>query len=106
MLDTHQVRAVSVDGFPPLYLAAFFGHAEIVTLLLQMGADCNAVAQNGSAVEPLHSAVAGRDARIVERLLLAGAHVNARQNGGFTPLHAALQNEDHQIVALLRRRGA
>jgi ankyrin repeat protein len=43
----------------------------------------------------------------ISRLLLdAGADPNAAQQGGFLPLDAALQNEDGDLGALLRERGA
>jgi hypothetical protein len=42
----------------------------------------------------------------VALLLDAGADPNARQQGGFTPIHAAAQNRDDELYELLRRHGA
>jgi ankyrin repeat protein len=57
-------------------------------------------------VQPLHSAVAARSREIVAALLVAGADPNARQEGGFTPLMAAEQHEDADLVRLLLDHGA
>lgn len=100
------VNVFAEDGFQPLGLASYFGHADVVEALLQAGAAVNQPARNPSQVTPLHSAVAGRNAQIVELLLEHSARVNARQNGGFTPLHAAAQNGDLEIVTLLVEAGA
>jgi hypothetical protein len=58
--DPGLARAFSGDGFTALHLAAFFGHPEAVRLLLDRGADPNAVATSEQIgpVQPLHSAAA------------------------------------------------
>jgi uncharacterized protein len=95
------------DGFTALHLAAFFGHEDAAALLLEHGADANAVALNPELqVAPLHSAAAGGHAKIVELLLEHGADPNARQEGGFTPLHAAAQNGDRRSADALLEREA
>ena len=69
-------------------------------ILLEAGADVDAVADNETHVQPLHSAAASRHLEVCRLLLAAGADVNARQAGGFTPLHAAAQNGDPEMVEL------
>jgi uncharacterized protein len=96
----------SSDGFTALHLAAFFGHEEIVRLLLEAGADPHAVARNPMRVQPLHSAAAARQLAIAKLLIEAGADVNEAQEGGFTPLHAAAQNGDVDLARLLLDSGA
>ena len=100
------VGAYSPDGFQPLHLAAFFGRADAVALLLERGADVNAVAQNPSHVRPIHSAVAGRNAEVVRRLVDHGADVNVQQHGGWTPLAAAALHGDDELVRFFLDHGA
>jgi ankyrin repeat protein len=101
-------RAVSGDGFTALHLAAFFGHPEAVRLLLERGADPNAVATSEQIgpVQPLHSAAAAGGLDSVRLLLEHGADVSARQREGFTALHAAAANGDAELARLLLARGA
>jgi uncharacterized protein len=104
--DAALVSSWSPDGFTPVHLAVFFGHPEVARILLDAGAAVSAVSRNGMAVQPLHSATAGRDVATVEALLDAGAPVDAVSHGGFTALHDAAQNGDRGIVEVLLARGA
>ena len=104
--EPDRVRAWSGDGFTPLHLAAFFGQPEATAMLLDAGADVGAVARNAMQVQPLHSAVAGRDVESVRLLLAAGADPDARQHGGWTPLMAARQHGDGAVERLLLDHGA
>lgn len=88
-------RAPIVNGFndwhTPLLVAARDGHAEIVDLLLEAGADVNAVEPTFGAV-PLHKAVYNGHADIT-RTLAAHPEVDLDFQGatnGYTPLHDAL----------------
>ncbi len=65
-----------------------------------------AVARNAMRIQPIHAAVAGRNADIVRMLIAAGADVNARQQDEFTPLAAARQNQDRAIEEMLVAAGA
>jgi ankyrin repeat protein len=94
------------DGFTPLHLAAFFGGAEAVRAILATGADPDADAENTFKVHPIHSAVAVGDHASVRALLEAGADPNVEQEGGHTPLTAAIHHEDAEMEALLREFGA
>jgi uncharacterized protein len=94
------------DGFTPLHLAAFFGGADAVRAILATGADPNADADNTFHVRPIHSAVAVGDHASAQALLEAGADPNVEQEGGYTPLTAAIHHQDTEMEALLRRHGA
>ena len=98
--------AHAADGFTPLHLACFFGHADVARLLLTAGADCNAVATNGSLLRPLHSAATQGSAEICRILLNAGADPNALQQSNFTALHAAALRGNIALAELLLERGA
>jgi adenosylhomocysteine nucleosidase len=89
------------------------GHARdgfTVDWLLDHGADASAEARNGSGLRPLHSALAGRDERaafqITAALLVRGADADARQQGGYTALHAAAKRGCGTLVELLMGAGA
>ena len=104
--DARAAFARSVDGFTALHLAAYFGHEITVKALLARGADANAVAENAMRVQPLHSAVSSGQHAIAGHLIAAGADVNARQQGGFTPLLGAAFGGDLALIELLLASGA
>jgi ankyrin repeat protein len=106
--DPGLARSFSGDGFTALHLAAFFGHAEALRLLLDAGADPNAVgtSEQIGPVQPLHSAAATGRLECARLLLERGADVNARQGGGFTALHAAAASSDGELARLLLAAGA
>jgi ankyrin repeat protein len=108
--DPLLVNQLSPDGFPPLGLAAFFGQLAVLQYLLELGADPNLSASNAMRVAPLHSAVAYGDPQVacaMARLLVeGGAQVNAVQQGGWTPLHEAADNNQFETAELLLSNGA
>ena len=100
------LNAFAPDGHTPLGLAAFFARPSTVRLLLARGADVTTAARNPMQVRPLHAAVAGRSAEVVELLLAHGSDVNARQQVGYTPLMGAAASGREDLVQLLLRHGA
>jgi uncharacterized protein len=97
--------AAAADGNFPLGLAAFFGHASTVRLLLARGADVRAAAQNAMKVQPLHAAAASRKPEVVRAVLTGHPDVNARQQVGYTPLMGAAAAGSQEMVDLLLDAG-
>jgi ankyrin repeat protein len=104
--DPRKAKARSADDATALHFASFFGQPECVRLLLEHGADVHAVSPTFGNVTPLHSGAAADSLEIVRLLVEHGADVNARQNGGFTALDAAVQNENDELVRYLEGHGA
>jgi ankyrin repeat protein len=96
----------SEDGFTPLHLAVFFGHAEAAHALVDRGAEVNPLSRNEMRVMPLHSAVAGNDIASARVLVEHGADVNASSHEGWTPLHGAAQHGNPELVEILLAAGA
>ncbi len=109
-IDPNLAQARSGDGFPALGLAVFFGQARAAALLLAAGADPDASADNPMRVAPIHSACAQADeelaCRLAHLLLAFAVDLDARQQAGWTALHAAAHRDYAELVALLRGAGA
>jgi hypothetical protein len=98
-----------------LHLAAAGHRVEIVRLLLAAGADPNA-ASNHRRSAPLHYAADGcvggpcwnpkAQVQTIERLLDAGARINAQDKNGASPLHRAVRTRCAAAVKCLFDRGA
>jgi ankyrin repeat protein len=102
LLDENPARAneFSPDGFSPLHGAIFGGQEEAVRLLIEHGADLEAVSTASFAqVRPLGTAAFVRSAPLARILLEAGADPNAA-------METARENDDEAMIALLREFGA
>jgi ankyrin repeat protein len=104
--DPQRASEYAPDGFTPVALAAFFGHADAAHALIAAGADVRAPARNAFKVQALHAAVAGRNLHIVKAVLEAGADPNAQQQAGFRPIHEAGTNANRALAELLLAHGA
>lgn len=104
--DPELVNAYSEDGFQPLGLACYFGHLDAAEYLVKAGALINSPSRNPLQATPLQSATAARHEKIALFLLSKGADPNCREQGGYTPLHAAAQNGDLNLVRALLFNGA
>ncbi|MCB9228151.1 MAG: ankyrin repeat domain-containing protein [Deltaproteobacteria bacterium] len=97
------VNLTDVCGEPPLNLAVQAGHKDVVCVLLeQLGILVNLVDKT-RGVTSLHWAVFYGDIDVVQALITAGADVNKADFAGVLPIDIAVQEEDEEIVALLRR---
>lgn len=105
--DPSQATGLSGDGFTALHLAVFGGQEEGARILLERGAEPNAVSTNEAVrVPPLGTAAFVRSVPLARLLLDSGADVNGRGEGGFTALHSAAQSGDEDLTRLLLERGA
>jgi ankyrin repeat protein len=100
------LKKKSPDGWTALHFAAYFGQIDAARVLLDQGADPNAVSENAQHARPLHSAAAGRHFAVCDLLIGAGADLDAQQEGGFTALMAAAQHGDRGLAELFIKRGA
>jgi len=104
--DPQLVNAYAKDGFQPLGLACYFGHPETAEYLVKAGAPINSPSRNALKAAPIQSAVAAGHEKVVQVLLQLGADPNVREQGGYTPLHAAAQNKDVEMIRTLLYGGA
>jgi len=95
------------DGFSALHLAVYGGQEEMTKLLVDSGADVEALSRHETiVVRPLHTAAFVRSVPLAMILLDAGADPNSRAENGFTALHSAAQNDDVELARVLLARGA
>jgi uncharacterized protein len=111
--DPARANAFGNDGFHPLGLACFFGHVDAARLLLERGADVNALSRNEHIqTAAIHAAAAAEgtdEATRYELVALAlehGADPDLPQGGGFRAIDAARQNGDSRVESLLLEHGA
>jgi ankyrin repeat protein len=92
------------DG--PLHVAARLGPPELVTALLDAGADIELTGYGG--IRPLHAAVLAGQNKIVSMLLARGAKVDALDNVGRAPLMTFMSGEvgDVGVLKILLAAGA
>lgn len=98
-------KSATPDGETMLMTAARTGKVEAVKLLLANGADPRAV-EGWRGQTALMWAAAENHTAVVQTLIEAGADVNARSNGGFTPLLFAVRAGRTETVTLLLSKGA
>ncbi len=103
--DPSLVNATSAEGFPPMGLAAYLGHEEVVEYLLSKGADVNFAAPS-AGFTALTGAVSQRHGRVADLLVRRGAEVNHVYEGTLTPLVVAASQGDLNLVRLLLDHGA
>lgn len=101
------VHGYADGGWTALHLSAAFGHVDACSVLIDASSDVNAWSKNEFANQPIHAACAiCRSPDVVAILLDRGADINARQHGGYTPLHEAAGSGDMRLLQFLVDRGA
>ncbi|MGD9563574.1 MAG: ankyrin repeat domain-containing protein [Pyrinomonadaceae bacterium] len=91
------------DGVTPLFVAVENGNLEMVKLLLDHGADANAV--DNTKRTPLMSLDSDATPELVERLIRAGAETDARDQDGSTVLLQTLGDIDAEVLGALITAG-
>ena len=84
--------------------AAFRGHTEVCRLLIERGANVNAVYYGGWT--PLHQAARYGYVDVCRLLIQAKSNVNSVDHNGETPLHCAARYGHIEVCRLLLGRGA
>ena len=104
----------SSDPFPypyfwlcgtPLCVAAAYGNLEILSCLVENGADINAATNYVPGLTPLMFAVQESHIDAVNYLLDQGADVNLQQESGYTALHFAAANGYFNALKCLIKHG-
>jgi ankyrin repeat protein len=96
-------RKDSSFGRTPLHWAARGVHLDVLSFLLEKGADPNAV--DNSKITALHSVSSRGHKEAVEWLLTNGAHVNAVDEFWKTPLAYAISGNHEELIGLLVAKG-
>jgi ankyrin repeat protein len=116
--DAASAKAFSADGSTALHRACYWGQVPVARLLLDNGADPNAVTQDDFLqIAPLGCAVATADVpnpsddedvvlELVELLIARGANVNGRRRDGLTALHSAAWRGHRRVLQTLLAQGA
>ncbi|XP_023265113.1 B-cell lymphoma 3 protein isoform X1 [Seriola lalandi dorsalis] len=93
------------EGLSPLHLAVLLGHQDLARMLLDAGADINAM-DIKSGQSPLMHAVESNNADMVHFLIENGCDVNSQSYSGNTALHSACGRGQVDTVRLLLKSGA
>ncbi len=101
-IDATVLDGVVEAGATALCLAAGSGHGEVVSLLLERGANANHADVRGRTA--LHYAAEIGDSSVVGTLLAGGADGSVQDKGGATALFLAHERGFTEVEALLRAR--
>jgi ankyrin repeat protein len=101
------------NGQTILHLAVIHGRTKILDFILERHKKLIQASENSGGCFPIHLAVRSANVKFVEKLLDAGADIEARARGGLTPLlmignySRFLKTEQrHALINLLVDRGA
>lgn len=102
-----EVETKNIEGETALILAAWYGSPEIVTLLLENGANVNSQDNAGyTAIAKAASLGVGRHFEIVEILIQASANLNLKTKDGKSPFLLAVLNGHLDLGNALKKAGA
>ena len=98
------INTIGQENMTSMHVAARAGHADVLSLLLEHGADVDV--QNLYGTTPLYRAARSGKLEAGRLLLDRGADINARGNVGETPLSGALFERRVEFARMLLERGA
>jgi FOG: Ankyrin repeat len=103
MLDSGKasLHDLSEYKWPPLHLAAWMCNPVMCRMLLEFGADANAIDIHGKTPLMFTNSV-----DVGKVLLDAGANIEAKSYTGMTPLLNALEHDEQRLAIVLIQRGA
>jgi uncharacterized protein len=95
------VSTRGVEGDTPLHVMAWRGDADGAGILIDAGADVDAIGDMGEV--PLHIAIRSRHLRLVSLLLGAGARTDILSEFGSTPVDLAKEIGGEVLVLITKR---
>ena len=94
------VNSIASDGSTPLHFMAYLGDILGTSLLLQAGANINAIDIHGNTA--LHEAVIYRQHLVVKQLVSHDAFGYIKNKQGFTPLELAINDKYKPTIEVLQ----
>ena len=98
------INAVDHNGDTAIGLAAKWGHPDVVSVLLEKGADASIL--NNCGQSPMHLAADMGQLGCIQVLIESGLDMNIQDLSGFTALHNAAGKGHTESVRLLLQSGA
>ena len=105
LLDAGAKVEDGASGLTPLQFAASSGNLDMIRFLVKRGANVNRGAKAGEQTALL-SAIYGAHPEAVQALIDLEADVNTKTKDGTTPLKAAMNGDQDDIVKILKAAGA
>ncbi len=104
--DGANVDELDPNGDAPLVMAAYLGHAAVVKLLLEAGADVTAV-DPGMKATALHAAAYAGRTEAAALLIQHGIDINKQgPKNGYTALHDAIWENNIDTARVILEAGA
>jgi len=102
--QTRYLNARNKFGYTALQSAIRYGYKKIIVLLVELGADPEAVDADGRSA--LHHAALSNELGAAKLLISKGADIHKKDPYRYTPLHLAAREGNEEIVKLLLDEGA